>query len=244
MDVQSYSSRSLPRQLHAYVEETMLKTTSLHPLNVFLFNHSNVVLSQCLILKTLFTPSSNLQILLILLLLTHQQQVSLWQSDIPSSSPTHKLIPHPQTISSIMAPFYPYTPFTPANNTMPHNNHTHAHPCTTLTLMPRTLSTPISIDTIRNQNSSGTSLSLGSIIGVIGGLLFLFGGLAWFVWHTLSVLPRRKKEKLKARRRRREEAERHTERAVKGVRIGGGRVHGHSGPDRGGGREYEYQEYA
>jgi hypothetical protein len=129
---------------------------------------------------------------------------------------------------------------------MARNDHTHTHPCTTPTLIPRTLSTPISIDTIRNQNSSGTSLSTAGIIGIIAGLLFLFGGLAWFIWHALRVLPRRKKEKLKARRRRRrrEGTERHTERAVKGVRIGGGRVHAHSGSDRDGGREYEYHEYA
>lgn len=69
---------------------------------------------------------------------------------------------------------------------------------------------------MNSQNAEGTSLSAGGVIAIIAAVIFLFGGLAWFVWYTLGVLPRRKKAKLKERRKRREDAEKHTERATGG----------------------------
>ncbi|EAT79201.1 hypothetical protein SNOG_13317 [Parastagonospora nodorum SN15] len=97
-----------------------------------------------------------------------------------------------------MAPFYPY------------NLLNTTSPCPTHTQNIRA-STPLPIEAINSQNSSGTSLSTTAIAGIIIGVLILFGSLTWFVWHALSVLPRRKKAALGERR---VKAGRHTDRGT------------------------------
>jgi beta-lactamase regulating signal transducer with metallopeptidase domain len=56
-------------------------------------------------------------------------------------------------------------------------------------------------DTAR-QNAQGTSLTTGSIIGIIAAVLFLFFGLAWFVYNALVTLSRKKKMLLQEKRQR------------------------------------------
>ncbi|KAH3911567.1 hypothetical protein HBI56_162920 [Parastagonospora nodorum] len=107
-----------------------------------------------------------------------------------------------------MAPFYPY------------NLLNTTSPCPTHTQNIRA-STPLPIEAINSQNSSGTSLSTTAIAGIIIGVLILFGSLTWFVWHALSVLPRRKKAALGERR---VKAGRHTDRGTAGDSGGVGMI--------------------
>lgn len=62
------------------------------------------------------------------------------------------------------------------------------------------------LETLSNPHptSEGTSLSMPAIVAIIVGVALLFGGLAWFMWHVLAVLPGRKKELVGERRRRRQ----------------------------------------
>jgi hypothetical protein len=92
-----------------------------------------------------------------------------------------------------MAPFYPYTPLT-TNTTTPceHNTTLHA-----------VVATQIPTVRIASQNADGTSVSAASVVGILAGVLFLFSGVAWFVYHALVVLPVRKKVRVKEVRGRR-----------------------------------------
>jgi hypothetical protein len=122
-----------------------------------------------------------------------------------------------------MSPFYPYPPFPHLNATQPctnfpHPSHTHALLAVS----------SVSPELINVQNSAGTSLSAAGVIGIIAAVVFVFGGLAWFAWHALSLLPRRKKAILKERKKHKRAVQEHTDRAVSGVGHGGC-GHGHSG---------------
>jgi amino acid transporter len=67
-----------------------------------------------------------------------------------------------------------------------------------------TLATPTPSPNIPAQNAIGTSLPAAGIVGIVAGLGFLFGGLAWFAYFALVVLPVRKKALLKERWKKRE----------------------------------------
>jgi hypothetical protein len=83
-----------------------------------------------------------------------------------------------------MSPFNPYIPSI-TNITTPFTHYN-----TTITVQ-AAQATPIA--NIAEQNAAGTSLATADVIGIITGVLILFIGLAWFVYHALSVLPRRQK---------------------------------------------------
>jgi hypothetical protein len=90
----------------------------------------------------------------------------------------------------------PICPYIPLNTTaqpcsLP-NNATIAH-----------ASTPT--PTILISSEAGTSLATPDIVGIIAAVLFLFGGLAWFAYHALITLPKRRRTLLRKRRGRRNE---------------------------------------
>jgi hypothetical protein len=82
-----------------------------------------------------------------------------------------------------MSPFNPYIPsITNITTSFTHYN-------TTITVQ-AAQATPTA--NIAEQNAAGASLATADVIGIITGVLILFIGLAWFVYHALAVLPRRK----------------------------------------------------
>lgn len=100
---------------------------------------------------------------------------------------------HPTTN---MAPFYPYISPNATNPVPTSSNLTHNVTLLTISRAPE----PTYAGTV--SNSSGTSLSTAAAIGILATVLFLFGGLACFVYHALVRLPRRKQILLQERRER------------------------------------------
>ncbi|KAF2024228.1 hypothetical protein EK21DRAFT_94246 [Setomelanomma holmii] len=123
-----------------------------------------------------------------------------------------------------MAP-YPVYPYIPKNITTPSTtptltNFTWPSPLPSPSTISSNLTNPTIVAHVSVPNptptlisgEAGTSPSTPGIVAIIAAVVFLFGGLAWFAWHALITLPRRKKMLIKERRRqrradRREDAE-------------------------------------
>jgi hypothetical protein len=83
------------------------------------------------------------------------------------------------------------TPYIPINTTVPGTHNFTFHAASAATSL-----------TGNNQPySAGTSLTTPDIIGIVAGVVVLFGGLAWYVHHALVTVPRRKRVLIREARR-------------------------------------------
>jgi hypothetical protein len=146
---------------------------------------------------------------------------------LTSASPTDFKLTNNQPT---MPPFYPYTftvsilPTTPTARPYPCHNSTALRfpsPSSPTGSVVIAATSPHPTPTLLISAEAGTSISTPAIIGIIAALLFLFGGMAWFAFHALVTMPRRKREIVKERGR----ARRRAEKAARVHRERLGKVH-------------------
>lgn len=101
-----------------------------------------------------------------------------------------------------MAPVHHYNSTNSNATSNPHVCHINCSEehNSALRLYPLTNLDNSTLHALQNPKSEDTSLSTPDAIGIIAGVLVLFGGLGWFAYHALVTLPRRKVEEQKDRR--------------------------------------------